>query len=126
MPLDIPAIAGGAMDVAWSAAASVMVPVTVHQGPVTSYDPATDVTTTTWTTETEVTGLPYLPELKELEAGALDAFVAGRMKMLLLRRADLPADVGTDDTVTLETFVWQVKGTFLDPSGKCCILTLLR
>lgn len=125
--MDIPSIAGGALDTAWTVADSVLKAVTVKQGPTPSFDPTTDVTTTTWaTTTTGKKGLPYAPKLEEIETGDHDAFVQGRMVKMLLRSVDFPAAIAVDDIVTYAGYDWQIKSTFQDPSEKVTILMLLR
>lgn len=129
MPLNIPALAGLGVDLAWDLADSAFTDVTVKQGPTGVYNAGTDVTTQTWNTTVNKRGLLYAATLEEIDPvdqNELNAFLEGRAKKLLLRGSDLPAEPTTGDQVVIATVVWDVKLATADPTGKVYIVHLRR
>lgn len=129
MALNIPALAGLGVDLAWTLGDSAMADVTVNQGPTPVYVASTDVTTITWATTVTKRGLLYAATLEEIDPSGgeeLNAFLEGRAKKLLLRASDLPAAITTGDQVVIGGVTWDVKLATPDPVNKIYVVHLRR
>ncbi len=124
--MNIAAIAAAGVDKAWATIASELTAVTLRDGPTTSYDATTDITSpTTWAASVALDVFFWDDKKKENEP-AKDGPVTARNRMALIRRSDCPTI--TEITAKAELLegavVWKVTHTDTPPGGAIFILTL--
>jgi hypothetical protein len=131
MALDIPALAKGGVDTAWSVIQSVLSDCTLRMNPSGVYDSAADTSAITW--GATIPNLKaFLWDDKNLEKPAtktdeLGRNILGITKRALLRSADIAnAVVTTSAELDEGAITWYVTGVDTPPGGAIVILDLLR